>query len=236
MKRISRPDNLVIIRHAESMRNKAKGHTTYFADENARMGVQGIPDHLIPLSEDGMEKARLSGGPFRARYGVPDYIYHSGYLRTVQTMEGFLEAYTSEERARIKIRSNPFIRERDPGFTYDMTEAEAEKNFPWLKNHWNTFGGFFSRPPGGESLADVSDRVYLFLNMLFRDRAGKRIFAFSHGGTIRCFRYKLERWTYERALKWPPGQSPKNCGVTSYRFSPAENRLVLECYNEILWK
>lgn len=134
------------------------------------------------------------------------------------------------------MRHNIFVRERDPGFAYDMTTSEAETAFPYLHSYWETFGGFFARPPGGESLADVANRAYTFLNMLFRDRAGKKVFVVTHGGTLRCFRFLLERWTYEQALAWPKGQSPKNCGVTAYEYSPANGRLVLACYNATYWK
>jgi len=133
------------------------------------------------------------------------------------------------------VRVNPFIRERDPGFTYDMTEAEVDQHFPWLREYWQTYGGFFSYPPGGESLAMVTQRVYLFLNMLFRDRAGEKVLVVSHSGTIRCFRFLLEHWDYEQALAWPSGQSPAYCGVTDYHQDRQRERLVLGEYNSVFW-
>jgi broad specificity phosphatase PhoE len=72
----------------------------------------------------------MTGPALRERYGVPDYLYHSGYVRTRQTAEGILQAFTSEERACIQVRKNHFLRERDPGFTYDMTKEEAERHSP----------------------------------------------------------------------------------------------------------
>lgn len=117
-----------------------------------------------------------------------------------------------------------------------MTVKEAEANFPWLKEHWKTFGGYFARPPGGESIADVAQRVYAFINMIFRDRAGQRVWVVTHGGTIRAFRFVLERWNYEQALKWPEGQSPKNCGVTVYDYDEPGERLVLKDYNKVYWQ
>ncbi len=147
-----------------------------------------------------------------------------------------LNAYTAEERLMTKIRQNFFIRERDPGYGYDMTETEARKAFPYHQNYWKTFGGFFAYPPGGESLAKVAERVYLFLNMLFRDRNGKKILVVTHGGTLRCFRFLLERWTYDQALRWKPDERPENCGVTTYRYSEKTKSLILEKYKEVFWK
>ena len=48
-------------------------------------------------------------------------------------------------------------------------------------------------------------------------RAGQKILVVTHGGTLRCFRFLLERWDYARAAAWPEGQAPANCGVTTYR-------------------
>jgi len=232
---VQRPALLVIVRHAESARNQAKKGSVYFADDAARRIVRGTPDHLVELTEDGHKQALETGIAIRERFGVFDYVYTSGYLRTDQTAHGILAAYTEAERARMRVRMNLFIRERDSGFAYDMTEAEAEAAFPWLSEYWHTFGGFMARPPGGESLADVVGRVHTFLDTLFRDRAGQKILVVTHGGTIRCFRFALERWNYEQAQKWPPGQEPANCGVTVYRCAESGDRMDLEDYNTVCW-
>lgn len=126
-KMTDRPNRLVIVRHGESTRNLAKNGSTYFADEEARVSVQGIPDHLIKLTDAGIAHAKITGAQIRKRFRKFDYAYTSGYLRTDQTLEAILEAYPEKERRKIKVRKNPFIRERDPGYTYDMTTAEAEK-------------------------------------------------------------------------------------------------------------
>jgi broad specificity phosphatase PhoE len=232
---VDRPAVLVVIRHAESARNQAKRGSVYFADDAARRVVRGTPDHLVELTAAGHKQALETGVAIRDRFGLFDYVYTSGYKRTVETAEGILAAYSDSERAQMKVRMNLFIRERDPGHAYDMTQDEAETAFPWLNSYWRTFGGFKARPPGGESLADVVARVHTFLDTLFRDRAGQKILVVTHGGTIRCLRFALERWSYEQAENWPPGQSPVNCGVTVYRYSPADARLVLEDYNQIYW-
>jgi broad specificity phosphatase PhoE len=190
---------------------------------------------MTPLTEQGVYQARTTGNYLVTHFERPDYLYHSGYLRATQTMDEILGTFTEESRSKIKVRMKEFIRERDPGYAYDMTTEEAEASFPWLHEYWQTFGGFFGRPPGGESLSDVSKRVYLFLNMLFRDRAGQKVWVVTHGGTLRAFRFLLEHWTYEQALRWPPGQTPKNCGITVYEYSAEQKRLVLKEYNTVAW-
>lgn len=236
MAKTSRPSTLVFIRHAESVRNVVRRGGVYFPDEESRKGVVGIPDHLTPITENGEEQARQTGIGLRKKFGVPHYLYHSGYTRTELTAHRIIDAYTERERARIKVRQNLFIRERDPGHAFDMTEEEVAKTFPWLYDYWKSFGGFFARPPGGESLAQVTERAYAFLNMLFRDRGGKKVFVVTHGGTLRCFRFLLERWTYKRAIRWAPDPHPANCGVTWYEYDETEKRLLLRDYNLVFWK
>ena len=233
---MARPNLLVVVRHAESARNEAKKGSTYFADDAARQAIRGVADYKVPLTDRGVEQARQTGIALREEYGEFDYVYHSGYRRTIDTMEGILSAYTLEERAKMKIRHNLFLRERDPGYTYDMTEAEAEEQFPYLHDYWKAYGGFYAHPPGGESLAQVTERVYLFVNMLYRDRADKRILVFAHGGVIRCLRYRMERWDHDQALSWNGGEHVGNCGVTVYERNEKTAHLDLQTYNKIYWK
>lgn len=232
---MERPNRLVLVRHAESARNEAKKGSVYFADDEARRNVQGIPDHNIPLTEFGAQQALETGEAIKEHFGLFSYVYHSGYRRTADTTDGMLKAYTPEDVEQMKVRQNTFIRERDPGFPYDMTTEEAEAAFPWLHEYWQTFGGFMARPPGGESLADVVNRVYTFLGMLFRDRQGEDVMVVTHGGTLRCFRFLLEHWDYEQAVTWNNEPHPENCGVTTYEYDSKLGRLALRQYNEVFW-
>lgn len=135
-KRAGRPLALLLVRHAESERNVAKKGNRFFLDDEARKSVQGVSDHRTPLTARGRRQASDTGVALRRTFGAPDYAYHSGYRRTRETTELLLSAFMAEERARIHVRHNPFLRERDTGYTYDMTTAEAEAAFPWLQPYW----------------------------------------------------------------------------------------------------
>src|SRR3989338_3190913 len=109
---LNRPELVVIIRHAESLRNAAKKKAVYFADEAARACIKGIPDHKISITKEGWPQAEKTGVGLCADFGVPDYVYDSGYVRTIETREGALRAYTADELRQIKIRHSLFFRAR----------------------------------------------------------------------------------------------------------------------------
>jgi broad specificity phosphatase PhoE len=231
----TRPQLLVLVRHGESERNVVKKRNRFYLDDESRRAVKGIPDHLIPLTDAGRRQAGQTGVALRAEFGAFDAVYHSGYVRTRDTAEHLLAAYTPEERAAMHVRHHLFIREREQGHTYDMTEAEATAAFPWLQDYWTTSGPFFARPPGGESLAQVCERVYAFLQKLARTMAGKRVLVVTHGGTIWCFRYVLERWTYEEAERRFRTETNPNCAVTAYRLDDAVRGLALQYAGQVFY-
>jgi broad specificity phosphatase PhoE len=230
----NRPALLILVRHGESARNVAKKDNVYFVDDESRKAVQGVPDWQVPLTDLGWRQARQTGEALRARFGHFDYVYHSGYRRAEDTAAGILEAWPAAERQRMCFRMNSFIRERDSGYTYDMTTAEAEAAFPWLQPYWDTVGPWFGRPPGGESLSEVTSRVDMFLNQLYRDRAGQRVLVVTHGGTLRAFRFLLEHWSYEDVRRELPRYRTPNCCVNVYVFEPATGRLRLDDLNVLI--
>lgn len=224
----------MLVRHGQSQRNIAKKKNRFFLDDEARRPIQGIPDHRIGLTDVGWQQARETGAALREQFGVFDQVYHSGYRRAIDTAAAILESYSPEERERMRVRHHLFIRERDQGHAYAMTDAEAGAAFPWLQDYWNTFGPFFARPPGGESLAEVCERVYTFLQKLARTMAGKRVMLVTHGGTIWCSRYVLERWTYEEAERRFETEQIRNCSVTSYALE--NGRLELQEAGVVHWQ
>jgi broad specificity phosphatase PhoE len=231
----ARPSLLVVVRHAESERTVAKKGNAFFLDDESRKAVQGVADHHVPLTVEGRRQAELTGRALRARVGRFDCVYHSGYRRTEDTASGLLSAYSADERASMPVHHHLYLRERDTGWAYDMTTAEAETAFPWLHGYWETFGRFFARPPGGESMADVVARVDRFLNELFRDHAGRRALLVTHGGALRALRYMLEGLAYEEFCEhW--SEPVPNCAVTVYEWDPSANRLALRTVNAVYWR
>jgi broad specificity phosphatase PhoE len=229
------PVLLVLVRHAESARNVAKKGSVFFADDEQRTALRGIADYRTPLTDTGRRQAEATGRALRQRFGTFDAVIHSGYERTVETAATILDAYTETERSGMPVRQDLFIRERDTGYAYDMTTAEAEAAFPWLDAYWETTGPFFARPPGGESVAEVCARVARFLDALAAARAGQRVLVVTHGVTLRAFRYLLEGWDYDTAVEHLRGHAPRNASVTVYE-ADGNAKLQLRELDTVYWE
>jgi broad specificity phosphatase PhoE len=63
--------------------------------------------------------------------------------------------------------------------------------------------------------------------------AGKRVLLVTHGGTIWCARYVLERWTYDEAERRFRTEHIPNCSVTSYELEAG--RLELREAGAVHW-
>lgn len=225
------PELLVLVRHAESERNVAKKGNVFFTDDEQRRALRSVADHRVPLTELGHRQAEATGRELQARYGRFDAVYHSGYLRTRQTLEGILTAWPEAQRAALAPTHDLFLRERDTGFGWDMTTAEAEAAFPYLQEYWRTVGPFFARPPGGESVAQVCERVRLFLDRVERDHGGERVLVVTHGVTLRAFRYLLEGWDYDQMERNLRDHAPRNASFTAY--SARDARLHLDLFDAL---
>ena len=113
-----------------------------------------------------------------------------------------------------------------------MTEAEAQAVFPFLDRYWRMSGGFFATPVGGESLAQVAERVYHFLRELREEHDGQTVMLVTHGYTTRALHYWLERLSLSDVTDRLP-QGPRNCGVTVYERNE-KGALALVEYDSVL--
>lgn len=198
------PKKLIVVRHGESLRNLAKQTTYYFGSQDEVGDMRGIPDFKIPLTDRGVEQS-VSLGKILASEFFFDAIFHSGYIRTEQTIEGILSSFSHDEKDRLrKVTSfDSFLRERDAGYTYEMTAEDVERYFPYMDAHWKTFGSYFTRPPGGESLNDVANRVHAFIQTTLSNYSDQTVLVVAHGGTLRAFYALFERLSYDEVASWP---------------------------------
>lgn len=210
------PKQIVFVRHAESVRNAAKGHNVRFPDENSLNPVKGIPSYETPLSEEGILQAKQLGLNLIKRFGYFDIIYQSGYRSALQTLEGIQSAHQENALTCPKVVQDFLIRERDQGFVFNMHDEEINNQFPWLRDYWQTFGRFLGKSPGSENLAEVAQRARYFLDDLFRYKPEKSVLVITHAGTLQAFRFLMESWTYQQANSYMENQMPGNCAVVAY--------------------
>lgn len=193
---------LFLIRHGESTANVDGNYT------------HRIPDHLVPLTENGVKQANISG-KWLADYCAQNdislknaRIWRSPYLRTRQTSDEF-NKYLSVEDTYEDIA----LVEQQYGLFDSLPKEEWEKQFPVeyaeCQRQWNNGGLFYLRFPNGESAFDVALRVHQFMGTIMRDKSNP-LFIFTHGVTIKSF---LLRWFHYTPEWYADEKTPKNCWI-----------------------
>ncbi len=186
-----KPNKIILVRHGESQGNVNK---EIYSE---------IPDYAIYLTEKGKKQAQEAGQKIKHIINNESYCaYFSPYFRARQTMD-----ITLDELNPLKLaffREEPRIREQEySGKLRDgklLNEKERE-----------SFGKFFYRLHGGESAADVYDRVSDFIGSLHRDFVKENypnnILLFGHGMTNRVF---LMRWLHISIEEFEMWKNPHN--------------------------
>jgi broad specificity phosphatase PhoE len=144
---------LWLIRHGESAANVA-------AARAEAAGVDRIDiawrDADVPLTGTGREQAAALVAPLARR--PPDAVWSSPYLRTRQTIELALP-----DAASGRIRFDERLRDRELGVLDLLTRRGVERHLPDEAARKRRLGKLYYRPPGGESWADVAQRLRAFL-------------------------------------------------------------------------
>lgn len=189
---------LVLVRHGESRLNELNRFTGWLD---------------IPLSEKGLEEARNVAEHCR------QYTYHAAFTshleRAHQTLLlilshqkkiGVFEHERDTRYNRIKKAPKDFVRmtipilnsrelnERHYGELQGLNKHSAARKFGAKKVHgWRR--GFIDRPPGGESLQDVYQRVTRYFKKHIKPRleANETLLVAAHGNTLRALIKFLER-------------------------------------------
>lgn len=227
---------VVLVRHIESVRNFLKAGEVFVPDE-ALHKLQGIPDHRIHTTERGYEQGLATGVGLRQSFGKFDVVFDSGYVRTITTKESILKAYSKEELVDTEFISSGLIREKESGYTHSMTESQVKQYFPWFQEYYQTFGPYYTRPPGGESASDLCDgRVGQFVHSILPQYKGKKVMVVTHGNTIRSLRSVLEGWSpeeYEQRVK--QDGEVLNCATFVYEYEEKISDVQLIQNHKLYW-
>ncbi len=187
-----KPKRIIIVRHGQSEANVDRSLYAH------------IPDHEVVLTKDGEAEAVAAGSEISKMLGQETVrAYVSPFKRTRQTFAGIR---TRIEKNLIDVWEDPRIREHEFGH-WNMRHNRAE-----VMQERAEYGRFYYRLPGGESAADVYERLSTFLESMFRafekPDFPENCLIVSHGAAIRVLMMRFFRLSVEEFLDL---QNPVNC-------------------------
>lgn len=197
-----KPTNIFVIRHGQSLGNVDK-------EVYAK-----TPDYALTLTEEGVAQARVVGQRLREHIGFDQFaVYYSPYFRARQTMEeALLAAFPSLDQVEFA-REEARLREQE-------WQGKLGQGYSHVEDERDAFGHFYYRFDGGESCADVEDRVGDFVGTLHRDFAKsaypRHALIFGHGMTNRLF---LKRWFHNTVEEFEMWRNPPNGHIYHLRLT-----------------
>lgn len=177
---------LFLVRHGQTawnVTNRAQGHADISLDETGAKQARLLCEHLKTL---GIER-----------------VLCSDLVRCQETVQCFLE----DSRIEVELRRD--LRER----TFGEMEGDDYHNLhKWMRDQANLNGlqEYAVRPPGGESMVDVWNRLESVYQELVCET--RPTLVVSHGGALAQLLAKLLRGTAET----PRSFRFSNCGVASF--------------------
>lgn len=226
------PKNLFLVRHGQSEGNLVRHQfettkdESFFSDE-----FMGLHESQYSLTELGISQAEKAGTFLRDnRFTSFDRMLVSNNVRAMQTV-GHLDI----KAANWMIDFN--LRERDGGLFNAITPSKRDSHYVDQKKFYNT-QPFLYRPPQGESMADVCQRIKIVLDTLARECDGKDVIIVCHGHVMRGFRIMLERLSLQKSNELLTSQEEwariPNCSILHYtRENPNDKNAELS--NRLDW-
>ncbi len=147
---------LLLVRHGQT-------------DWNLEGRYQGGAD--IPLNATGREQAERLAGEL-AGHGI-DFVYSSPLSRALDT------ARAIARRSGTDLRTDPRLREMDLGEWEGMLSSRIAELYPQLFRQWREDPRPI-RPPGGESIRELHDRVVAVVEEIVRRHPGRTICLVTH--------------------------------------------------------
>ena len=204
--RVHKPALIVLVRHGES---EANVDATKYAT---------VGDVHVRLTARGREQAGAAAAQLRELVGTRRvFAYVSPYKRTKETA-GLLLSQLRKGQV-VAVREDPRLREREFAGSFQCAENGIDRSEEYR------YGKFFWRAPGGESPADVYDRVTAFMDTLWRDFRGHPelseavVVVAGHGLTNRLLVMRWLHWTPEVFNK---SMNPPNCGMLVLQRQPPD--------------
>ena len=162
---------LIIVRHGESEAN----------------GSKRFAGHLdIPLSAKGFKQAELTAGYIKENYHV-DAVYASDLQRAYHTALPIAEAFDLEVTKTEQLRE--VFAGHWQGQSFDVLETQyAQSYWTWRNDIGN------GHPEGGESVAEVFQRVWDAVSEIVQKEDGKTVVIATHATPIRALLCRVAGW------------------------------------------
>lgn len=157
----------------------------------------GGRSHETPLTERGVEQARLLGKYFLMHNILPNRLFTSPAVRAVQTAQ-----YTSKALGiEMDIHPSDELQEMSQGNFVGRIRTEIYTDE--LENEILRLGKDF-KLPGGESMNEVGDRMFGWVEssipIITKDEVD-RTFVFSHGVAISSLISRLHNWSQRETFE-----------------------------------
>ncbi len=189
----------------------------------------------IPLTQWGYEQAVATGSYIRETLGdaLPAgknlHIYYSPHTRIVQSKDGFLQGIA--ETLPYELHEEPLIAERDHGdFNGLDSHAQNARNSVayGLLHSSDIYTRYHTPMPGGESLADVQQRIDKFIDKLRQNsEPDDNIVIITHGANCRALEESLIHYGATWISEFPPPETGDIIRVTTDLRSPGTSQQVL---------
>lgn len=188
----------------------------------------------IPLADGAGSLALWTGRNLAEETAeAPDVIITSPYLRALQTLEFLIEGWPALKKAQIK--EDERIRERDGGilseFLFDWRIYQTMH--PEQKALLDKNGDFYFRPPQGENLPDVKERIRSFLRDINEEYGCKKVLIVSHQRAIQCLHAIICNLDPAASTQLENSSPSSNCAVTL--FAGCNGKLVTQLVNEKMY-
>jgi broad specificity phosphatase PhoE len=219
------PQELVLVRHAESRGNVADREARKRNALRLRLEAR---DADMPLSDIGLRQAEAVGRHLASQPVAehPTAVLSSPYVRASSTALALIGGAGLE----LPLQLDERLRERELGAFDGMTGEGIRRSRPDEAERRRWLGKFYYRPPSGESWADVVLRVrQLMLNVSVAPAGYERLWIVTHQAVILAFRTALEGLTEREILDIDREQTLPNCSLTRYRCD-ADGRWHLEAF------
>lgn len=203
-----KPLNIFLLRHGQSEGNVDK---TVYARK---------PDYALDLTSIGVQQAKDAGLQLQSLAKTGKFaVYYSPFFRGIQTLNNVVSTLGKDRIDFNYLQEDPRIREQE--WHGKIPEIYDEAISDEMENECHMYGKFFYRFAGGESSADVYDRVSDFINGIHRDFEHtdypENVLIVSHGMTMRVF---MHRWFKKSVCEFETWRNPLNCAIWNLKLTP----------------